>query len=89
MSIPVDKRIERRLRQLVRVFKPTPFQRQRSQWPPPRLNQVESTSVLEQEPHLYLWPSQQRHLHISTSVNAQIVLNQQPKISREGPNHLH
>lgn len=75
MGIPVSSRIVNGLTQLAPGLESAPFQRQRAQHLPPRLDEVEIGGVLWLEDELPAWMRDRKQEHISRPMSAQVVQN--------------
>jgi hypothetical protein len=88
MIIPINKSLMQRIYQFISRFKATAFERQRTKLFPPRLNQVQPTSILGNELYPQFGPSSQRQSGLSTLMNSKVVFNNQPTIGRKLADNL-
>ena len=88
MIIPINKSFLQRLYQFISRLKATALERQRTKLFPPRLNQVQPTSILGQEQNLQFGPSRQGQSGLSSLMNREIVFNDQPPVGRKLADNL-
>ena len=84
MLIPVIEGTIQGVGQLIQVLETPPLQRQRTKLLPPRLNQVQPTSVLGDELQLHFRPGSQGQFGLLTDMGRQVILDDQPPFGREG-----
>jgi len=84
MLVPVIQTSIQRLGQFVQVLKTVSLQSQGAQLLPPRLDQVQPTSILGNELQLHFRPGGQSQLDLPTDVNRQVILDDQPTVGRKG-----
>ena len=83
MIIPINKSFLQRLYQFISRLKAAALECQRSKLFPPRLNQIQPTSVLGQEQNLQFGPSRQCQSGLSAFMGRKIVFNNQPTVGRK------
>ena len=87
MSIPIINTLIQSQSQFIQVLKTLTFERQRAELLPPGFNQVQPTGILGQEHDLNVGPGRQRQSDLPTSMNAQIIFNEQPTVGRKACDH--
>ncbi len=87
MSIPVIQSAIQALSQFIKCFKTPSFECQRTELFPPGFNQVQPASILGDELHLDFRPSGQSKSGLTTMMDAQVVLNNHPTVSRKNLHH--
>jgi hypothetical protein len=83
MLVPVIQTAIQSLGQLIEGLKVMSLQGQRTQLLPPRLDQVQPTSIFGNELQLHFWPGSQSQFDLVADMDRQVILNNQPTIGRK------